>query len=185
MFIVKYFFKSKKLILILKYFFFKDFIKYSRKYRQIMHSKINFQSLNDERLYTLKEIRDWFICGDKQKSGSKTWILAQCQFDLILSINGFIGMLEFLLKKYLGSIIQPKRISQDMLEGLFGTIRELGGDSSTHTLKSYGHSLNKYQITSLFSAEVKSVNYGSANCIGSGVSTLARRYLKNLLLFYS
>ena len=31
-----------------------------------------------------------------------------------------------------------------MLEGLFGTIRELGGDSSTQTLKSYGHTLNKY-----------------------------------------
>ncbi|CAG8562178.1 945_t:CDS:2 [Diversispora eburnea] len=34
----------------------------------------------------------------------------------------------------------------NMLEGLFGTIRELGGDSSTHTLKSYGYSLNKYQL---------------------------------------
>ncbi|RHZ88001.1 hypothetical protein Glove_26g233 [Diversispora epigaea] len=98
-------------------------------------------------------IRDWFIRGDKQKLGSKEWISSQCQFDLILSIDGFLGMLEFLFKKYPGSMIQPKRISQDMLEGLFGTIRELGGDSSTHTLKSYGYSLNKYQITALFSTE--------------------------------
>jgi len=45
-------------------------------------------------------------------------------------------MLTFVLNKYPGSIIQPRCISQDMLEGLFGTIRELGGDSSTQTLKS-------------------------------------------------
>ncbi|CAG8605495.1 5830_t:CDS:2, partial [Diversispora eburnea] len=133
------------------------------------------KSLDDERLHTLKEIRNWFIYGDKQKSGPKAWISSQCQFDLILSIDGFIGMLDFLLKKYPGSMIQSKRISQDILEGLFGTIRELGGDSSTHTLKSYGYSLNKYQLSSLFSREVKSINYGSANCIGTGITTLARR----------
>ena len=39
-------------------------------------------------------------------------------------------MINYLLKKYPGSMIQPRRILQDMLEGLFGTIRELGGDSS-------------------------------------------------------
>ncbi|PKB95608.1 hypothetical protein RhiirA5_385891 [Rhizophagus irregularis] len=100
----------------------RDYIKYSRKYRQIMHSKINFQSLEDPR-----------------------------------------------------SMIQPKRISQDMLEGLFGTIRELGGDSSTQTLKSYGYDLNKYQITTLVSTEIKSVNYGVADSTGTGITTLARR----------
>ncbi|CAG8615152.1 8131_t:CDS:2 [Diversispora eburnea] len=54
-----------------------------------------------------------------------------------------------------GSMIQPKRISQDMLEGFYGTIRESGGDSSTQTLKSYGHALNKYQVTALVSSEIK------------------------------
>ncbi|RHZ85319.1 hypothetical protein Glove_67g47 [Diversispora epigaea] len=42
-------------------------------------------------------------------------------------------------------MVQPKYISQDTLESLFGTIRELGGDS-------YGH---KYQITALVSSEIK------------------------------
>ena len=104
-----------------------------------MHSKINFKSLEDVRINTLKEIRDWFISGDKQKTESKEWISSQCQFDLILSINGFLGMLEFIFKQYPNSMIQPGRISQDMLEGLFGTIHEIGGDSSAHTL-------NKYQV---------------------------------------
>ncbi|CAB4402948.1 unnamed protein product [Rhizophagus irregularis] len=36
----------------------RDYIKYSRKYRQIMHSKINFQSLEDPRINTLKQIRN-------------------------------------------------------------------------------------------------------------------------------
>src|SRR6266487_4417522 len=98
--------------------YFKNYIKYSRKYREIMHSKINFQSLEDPRINTLKQIHDWFICGDKQKTESKEWISSQCQFDLILSINGFLGMLEFILNKYSGAMIQPKRISQDMLEAL-------------------------------------------------------------------
>ena len=108
-----------------------------------MHSKISIQFLEDSRINTLKEICDWFVNGNKQKTESKEWILSQCQFDLILSINGFLGMINFFLKKYPNSIIQLRRISQDMLEGLFGTIRELGGDSSTHTLKSYGYALNK------------------------------------------
>ncbi|PKC59181.1 hypothetical protein RhiirA1_400138, partial [Rhizophagus irregularis] len=138
------------------------------------------KSLEDPRINTLKEIRNWFIYGNKQKTESKEWISSQCQFDLILSIDGFIGMLEYLLKKYPGSIVQPKRISQDMLEGLFGVIREFGGDSSTHTLKSYGHALNKYQITALVSSEVKSLNYGKADSTGTGVTTLIRRdYRKN------
>lgn len=56
-------------------------------------------------------------------------------------------MINFLLKKYPGSMIQPRRISQDMLEGFFGNIRELGGDSSTHTLNySYEYYL-KYYLT--------------------------------------
>ncbi|EXX62758.1 uncharacterized protein OCT59_011490 [Rhizophagus irregularis] len=72
-------------------------------------------------------------------------------------------------------MIQPKRISQDMLEGLFGTIRELGKDSFTQTLKSYRHSLNKYQVTRLVTSEVKSFNYGDADGTGTGITTLARR----------
>ncbi|RHZ60077.1 hypothetical protein Glove_359g27 [Diversispora epigaea] len=155
-----------------------EFIKYSRKYRQIMHSKISFCSLNDPRISTLKEICNWFVYGDKQKKNYKEWISSQCQFDLILSINGFIGMLEFILKKYLGAIVQPKRISQDTLEGLFGTIREMGGDSSTQILKSYGYTLNKYQITALASSEIKSINYGKADCNEFGIANL-----NNLLFF--
>ncbi|RHZ81276.1 hypothetical protein Glove_122g116 [Diversispora epigaea] len=76
----------------------REFIKYSRKYQQIMHGKINFQSLEDPQ--------------------SREWISSQCQFGLIISINGFLEILEFILKKYSNSIIQPRRISQDMLEGL-------------------------------------------------------------------
>ena len=64
-----------------------------------------------------------------------------------------------------------------MLEGLFGIIRELGGDSSTHTLKSYGYALNKYQVTALVSSEVKSMNYGIASNTGIGINTLTRRYI--------
>ncbi|RHZ60331.1 hypothetical protein Glove_355g33 [Diversispora epigaea] len=145
----------------------RDFIKYSRKYRQIMHSKICFRSLTDTRINTLKEICDWFISGDKQKTGSKEWISAQCQLDLIISIDGFLDMLKFILNKYPGAIIQPKRF--------FGTIRELGGDSSTQTLKSYGHALNKYKITSLVSSEIKSLNYGKADAARTGITTLVRR----------
>jgi hypothetical protein len=142
-----------------------------------MHSKLSFQSLEDPRINTLKEIRNWFIYGDKQKTESKEWISSQCQFDLILSIDGFLGILSFFLNKYPNSMIQPKRISQDMLEGLFGTIHELGGDSSTQTLKSYGHALNKYQVTALVTSEIKSINYGKTDSAGSGIITLTRRYI--------
>jgi hypothetical protein len=69
-------------------------------------------------------------------------------------------------------MIQPRHISQDMLEGFFGTIRELGGDLSTHTFKSYGHALNKYQVTALVSFEIKSINYGKADSTGFGITTL-------------
>jgi hypothetical protein len=146
-----------------------------------MHSKIGFYSIDDSRINTLKEIRDWFVNGNKQKAGPMEWISQQCQFDLILSIDGFLEMLAFILKKYPGSMIQPRRVSQDMLEGLFGTIRELGGDSSTQTLKSYGHALNKYQITALVSSEIKSVNYGMANSMGTGITSLIRRYVSLLV----
>uniref|UniRef100_U9U4W0 Uncharacterized protein n=1 Tax=Rhizophagus irregularis (strain DAOM 181602 / DAOM 197198 / MUCL 43194) TaxID=747089 RepID=U9U4W0_RHIID len=101
----------------------------SLKIYQKEQDKINFQSLEDPRINTLKQIRNWFIYGDKQKTESKEWILSQCQFNLILSIDSFLEILTFFLNKYPNSMIQPKRISQDMLEGLFGTIRELGGDT--------------------------------------------------------
>uniref|UniRef100_U9U392 Uncharacterized protein n=1 Tax=Rhizophagus irregularis (strain DAOM 181602 / DAOM 197198 / MUCL 43194) TaxID=747089 RepID=U9U392_RHIID len=138
-----------------------------------MHSKINFWSLEDSRINTLKEIQNWFVYDNKQKTESKGWISSQCQFDLILSINGFLRILKYLLSNYPGSIVQPKRISQDILEGLFGVIHEFGVDSSTHTLKSYGYALNKYQITALVSFEVKSVNYGK-DSTGTGITTLVR-----------
>ncbi|CAG8823489.1 20264_t:CDS:2, partial [Dentiscutata erythropus] len=64
-----------------------DFIKYSQNYRQIIHSKIGFRSIEDPRINTLREIRDWFVRGDKQKTKPTQWISSQCQFDLILSID--------------------------------------------------------------------------------------------------
>ena len=63
-----------------------------------------------------------------------------------------------------------------MLEGLFGVIRELRGDSSTQTLKSYRHALNKYQVTALVSSELKSVNYGITDAAGISITSLIRRY---------
>jgi hypothetical protein len=74
-------------------------------------------------------------------------------------------------------MIQSKRISQDMLKGLFGTIHELGGDSFTQILKSYGHVLNKYQVTALVTSEIKSINYGKTDSARSGIITLIRRYI--------
>src|SRR4051812_28636775 len=140
--------------------------------------------MEDSHINTLKEIRDWFINGDKQKAGYMEWISLQCQFDLVLSINDFLEMLAFILKNYPGSIVQPCCISQDMLEGLFGTIRELGGDSSTQTLKSYRHALNKYQVTSLVSTEVKSFNYGIADATGISINSLTRRYIYYQIYIY-
>ncbi|CAH1761767.1 4196_t:CDS:10, partial [Entrophospora sp. SA101] len=121
----------------------RKFIRNSRYYRHIFHSKISFINMEDPRIKTLKNIHDWFL-------------------------------LEYILSRYKIAAIQPRRISQDMLEGLFGTICELSGDSSTQTLQGYGHALNKYQITALESSEVKSFNYGNANNVGSGMHFLSR-----------
>ena len=55
-----------------------------------------------------------------------------------------------------------------MLEGLFGTIRELGGDSSTQTLQGYGYAMNKYQVTATMTSEIRSYNYGSTTHNGIG-----------------
>src|SRR5436853_5587459 len=102
-------------------------------YRSITHSRICISSLDDPRLNALKEIKQWFIQGNKQKEKPRQWFSAKCQFDLLLSINGFLGIV------LVNWPVQPRRISQDMLEGLFGTIREMGGDSSTQTVQSYGY----------------------------------------------
>ena len=123
-----------------------------------MHSKIHIRSLEDPGIETLKNIRDWFILGEKERTSPTGWISPQCQFDLILSINGFLGMTEHILSKHKTAVIQPQRYSQDML----GTIRELSGDSSTQTLQRYGFALNKYRVTALASSEAKSLNYGKA-----------------------
>ncbi|CAB4426886.1 unnamed protein product [Rhizophagus irregularis] len=37
----------------------REFIKYARKYHEIMHSKIGFRSIEDSHIKTLKEIRNW------------------------------------------------------------------------------------------------------------------------------
>ncbi|PKC16275.1 hypothetical protein RhiirA5_477019 [Rhizophagus irregularis] len=102
----------------------REFINYAYLYRQIFHSKKPLEGLNDSRIQTLKEIRDW--------------------------------------------------ISQDMLEGLFGTIRQLGGDSSTQTLKGYGHALNKFQVTAKITTEIQSLNYGKSNHAGMELNCLTR-----------
>ncbi|CAG8826555.1 5401_t:CDS:2, partial [Racocetra persica] len=60
-------------------------------------------------------------------------------------------------------MIQLRRVSQNMLEGLFGTIRKMGGDSSTQTVQSYGYVINKLTITMQMTSEIKSLNYGSAD----------------------
>lgn len=132
------------------------------------------EGLTDSRLQTLKNIRDWFIIRDKQKINKMNWISPQCQFDLLLSIQGFLGMIEEIFTLYPNSIIEPRRISQDMLEGLFGTIRQLGGDFSTQTLKGYGHALNKFQVTGKMTSEIKSLNYGKSNHNGMELDCLTR-----------
>ncbi|CAG8723954.1 9070_t:CDS:10, partial [Dentiscutata erythropus] len=91
----------------------------------------------------------------------------QCQFDLILSINGFLGIIEYVFRNWPGAVIQPRRISQDMLEGLFGTIREMSGNSSTQTVQSYGYAMNKFTVTTQMISEIRSLNYGSANSSSS------------------
>ncbi|RIA83429.1 hypothetical protein C1645_833862 [Glomus cerebriforme] len=88
--------------------------------------------------------------------------------------RGFLEMVKEIFILYPEATIEPRRISQDMLEGLFGTIRQLGGDSSTQTLKGYGNALNKFQITALVTAEIKSVNYGTSNHTGMDFNYLSR-----------
>ncbi|UZO25795.1 uncharacterized protein OCT59_018054 [Rhizophagus irregularis] len=100
----------------------REFIHYSYLYRQIFHSKKPLEGLADFRFQTLKNILDWFVFRDKQKANNINWISPQCQFDLLLSIQGFLGMAEEIFKLYPNSIIEPRRVSQNMLEGLFGTI---------------------------------------------------------------
>ena len=81
------------------------------------------ENLDDSRLQTLKEIHDWFVIRDSQKTSIINWISPQCQFDLLLSIQGFLGMVKDIFTLYPNVTIEPCRVSQDMLEGLFGTIR--------------------------------------------------------------
>lgn len=132
------------------------------------------EDFNDSRLQTLKKIYNWFIEKDKQKTSKTNWISSQCQFDLLLSIQGFLEMVKEIFILFPNSIIEPCRISQDMLEGLFGTIRQLGGDSSTQTLKGYGHALNKFQVTAKITSEMKSFNYGKSSNAGMEFDDLVR-----------
>src|SRR3954447_10317289 len=100
------------------YFLFKEFINYSYLYRQIFHSKKPLENLADSRLQTLKEIYDWFVIKDSQKISPLNWISPQCQFDLLLSIQGFLGMVNDIFTLYQNVTIESCRVSQDMLEGL-------------------------------------------------------------------
>ncbi|GBB83400.1 hypothetical protein RclHR1_10110012 [Rhizophagus clarus] len=152
----------------------REFINYSSLYRQIFHSKKPLEGLADSRLQTLQKIYDWFVIRDRQKNSTINWISLQCQFDLLLSIQGFLGMIKEIFILYPDSVIEPRRVSQDMLEGLFGTIRQLGGDSSTQTLKGYGHALNKFRVTARMTSELKSVNYGKSNHTGMEFDCLTR-----------
>ena len=132
------------------------------------------ENLADSRLQTLKEIQDWFVIRDSQKTSILNWISPQCQFDLLLSIQGFLGMVKDIFTLHPNVTIKPCKVSQDMLEGLFGTIRQVGGDSSTQTLKGYGQALNKFQITARITAEIKSLNYGTSNHTGMEFDNLSR-----------
>ncbi|RGB22539.1 hypothetical protein C1646_775917 [Rhizophagus diaphanus] len=118
-----------------------------RSIKELKDISEGIRSSKDLRIDTLKEIRDWFICGDKQKTEFKEWISPQYVF-----------------------------------EGLFGVIRKIGGDSSTHTLKSYGHALNKCQVVALVSSEVKSINYEKADSTGTDITTLTRSLLVDDLI---
>ena len=79
-------------------------------YRDITHSRICISSLEDPRLNTLKEIKQWFIQGNKHKKNPSRWFFAQYQFDLILSINRFLGIVEYIYTNWPGIIIQPKKV---------------------------------------------------------------------------
>ncbi|EXX70182.1 hypothetical protein RirG_089770 [Rhizophagus irregularis DAOM 197198w] len=135
----------------------REFIHYSYLYRQIFHSKKPLEGLADFRFQTLKNILDWFVFRDKQKANNINWISPQCQFDLLLSIQGFLGMAEEIFKLYPNSIIEPRR---------------LRGDSSMQTLKGYGHALNKFQVTAKMTSEIKSFNYGKSNHGGMEIDCL-------------
>ncbi|CAG8766935.1 27683_t:CDS:2, partial [Dentiscutata erythropus] len=131
------------------------FINYARMYRDITHSRICISSLENPCLNTLKEIKYWFIQGDKEKKNPSQWCSSQCQFDLILSINGFLGIIEYVLSEWPNAMIQPRRISQDMLEGLFGTIREMNGDSSTQTdHKEYTYYKTRIETLSTINSQI-------------------------------
>ncbi|CAG8532417.1 12719_t:CDS:2 [Cetraspora pellucida] len=106
----------------------------------------NISELNP-RLSTLKEIKQWFIQDDKQKKNPK-----------------------YVLTNWLGVTIQPKRVSQDMLEGLFETIREIDDDSSMQMVQSYGYAINKLTITIQMTSEIRSLNYGSADSSGCALA---------------
>ncbi|CAG8663040.1 12211_t:CDS:2, partial [Racocetra persica] len=160
-------------------------------YRDITHSRICISSLEDPHLNTLKEIKQWFIQGDKQKKDSSQWFFAQCQFDLILSINGFLEIIEYILTNWPDAIIQPRRLSQDMLKGLFRSIREMAGDSSTYMVQSYGYAMNKLTITIQMTSEIQSLNYGLADSLGCVLADLKQRDyrttdgVENLLVTWS
>ncbi|RHZ79688.1 hypothetical protein Glove_142g18 [Diversispora epigaea] len=83
-------------------------------------------------------------------------------------------MVKEIFTLFPNSIIEPCRISQDMLEGLFGTIQQLGGDSSTQTLKEYGHVLNKFQVTAKITSKIKSFNYRKSSNAGMEFNDLVR-----------
>ncbi|CAG8598207.1 2806_t:CDS:2, partial [Diversispora eburnea] len=111
------------------WFFISDSTHLFKKLRNNLtksHTEHTLSKEVEDVLESIEKLKE--ISKGTKKLGPKTWISSQYQFDLILSIN-------------------------DMLKGLFGTICELGKDSSTHTYKSYGYSLNKYQLSSLFSRE--------------------------------
>ncbi|CAG8824502.1 35585_t:CDS:1, partial [Racocetra persica] len=80
----------------------------------------------------------------------------------------------YVLTNWPDAIIQPRRLSQDMLEGLFGSIREMAGDSSTHTVQSYGYTMNKLTITMQMISEIQSLNYGLADGSGCVLADLKR-----------
>ncbi|CAG8769870.1 34538_t:CDS:2, partial [Racocetra persica] len=70
--------------------------------RMTLFIKICISSLKDPHLNTLKKIKQWFIQGDKQKKDSSQWFSAQCQFDLVLSINRFLEIVEYVLTNWPG-----------------------------------------------------------------------------------
>ena len=132
------------------------------------------ENFADSRLQTLKKIYDWFVIRNSQKTSTLNLISSQCQFNLLLSIQNFLGMVKDIFTLYPDATIDPHRISQNMLEGLFGTIWQLGSNSSTQILKEYGYALDKFQITAKVTAEVKSLNYGTSSYTGMEFNYLSQ-----------